>query len=116
MTWCVALSGGFLRPDGSPAYPDFDIGPLERDPGVALTRLPPRPAILPEDTAGLDALVLLAGDFRASSIAPDGRLSLGARFGVGFDQVDTAACTAAGIAVSITPGAVRRPVAWPSST
>jgi phosphoglycerate dehydrogenase-like enzyme len=111
VTWRVALSGGFLRPDGSPAYPDFDIGPLERDPGVALTRLPSRPAILPEDTAGLDALVLLAEDFRASSIAPDGRLSLVARFGVGFDQVDTAACTAAGIAVSITPGAVRRPVA-----
>ena len=32
MTWRAALSGGFLRPDGSPAYPDFDIGPLERIP------------------------------------------------------------------------------------
>ena len=111
MTWRVALSGGFLRPDGSPAYPDFDTGPLENDPGTVLTRLPPRPVILPEDTAGLDALVLLAEEFHASSIAPDGRLSLVARFGVGFDQVDTAACTEAGVAVSITPGAVRRAVA-----
>jgi len=111
MTWCVALSGGFLRPDGTPAYPDFDVRPLEACPGIELSRLPARPVILPEDTAGLDALILLAEEFGASSIAPDGRLSLVARFGVGFDSVDTAACTDAGVAVSITPVAVRRPVA-----
>lgn len=108
--WRVALSGGFLKGDGSPAYPDFDTGGLRSDPGVALLQLPARPAILPEDTAGLDALILLGEEFRASSIAPDGRLSLVARFGVGFDSVDTRACTAAGVAVSITPVAVRRPV------
>jgi hypothetical protein len=50
--------------------------PGRHDPGIALTRLPPRPLVLPEDIAGLDALVLLAEDFSASSIAPDGRLSL----------------------------------------
>lgn len=109
--WRVALSGGFLKPDGAPAYPDFDVRGLEADPGIELTRLPARPVILPEHTAGLDALVLLGEEFRASSIAPDGRLSLVARFGVGFDSVDTRACTAAGVAVSITPVAVRRPVA-----
>ncbi len=49
--------------------------------------------------------------FDASSIPADGRLALVARFGVGYDNVDVAACTAAGIAVSITPDGVRRPVA-----
>jgi phosphoglycerate dehydrogenase-like enzyme len=34
-----------------------------------------------------------------------------ARFGVGYDSVDVAACTEAGIAVAITPDGVRRPVA-----
>jgi D-3-phosphoglycerate dehydrogenase len=98
-------------PDGSPAYPDFDTGPLENDPGTVLTRLPPRPVILPEDTAGLDALVLLAEEF-PRVVHRAGRPALVvARFGVGFDQVDTAACTEAGVAVSITPGAVRRAVA-----
>jgi phosphoglycerate dehydrogenase-like enzyme len=34
-----------------------------------------------------------------------------ARFGVGYDTVDTEACTKAGIALVITPDGVRRPVA-----
>jgi phosphoglycerate dehydrogenase-like enzyme len=112
MGFVVGLSPGFLREDRVPAFPDFDLSPLERDPGIALRRLPPRGGrIEAEDTAGLDALILLGEGFTAESIAPDGRLKLVARFGVGFDRVDVAACTAAGIAVSITPDAVRRPVA-----
>lgn len=107
----VGLSGGFLKPDGTPAFPDFDLGPLERDPGIRLSRLAPGPVIRPEQVAGLDALILLGEEFRADSILPGGPLRLVARYGVGFDSVDTAACTAAGIAVSITPQAVRRPVA-----
>ncbi len=112
MAFTVGLSAGFLRPDGSPAFPDFDLSPLERDPGLSLRRLPARGGrIAAEDTTGLDALILLGESFTADSIAADGRLKLVARFGVGFDKVDIAACTAAGIAVSITPDAVRRPVA-----
>lgn len=112
MAFAVALSAGFLKADGSPAFPDFDIAPLQRDPGIELRRLPARGGrIAPEDTAGLDALILLGEGFTAESIAPDGRLKLVARFGVGFDKVDTASCTAAGIPVAITPDAVRRPVA-----
>jgi phosphoglycerate dehydrogenase-like enzyme len=38
-------------------------------------------------------------------------LSVVARFGVGYDTVDTQACTEAGITVCITPDGVRRPVA-----
>jgi len=34
-----------------------------------------------------------------------------ARFGVGYDNVDLAACTRAGVLVTITPDGVRRPVA-----
>lgn len=63
------------------------------------------------EVVGIDALVLLAVKFDADSIPPDGRLSVVARFGVGYDSVDVAACTAAGIAVTITPDGVRRPVA-----
>ena len=40
-----------------------------------------------------------------------GRLSVVARFGVGYDTVDVDACTEAGIALCITPDGVRRPVA-----
>lgn len=112
MTFAVGLSAGFLGADGGPAFPDFDLAPLERDDGVVLRRLAARGGrIAADDTTGLDALILLGETFDAASIAADGRLKLIARFGVGFDKVDIAACTAAGIAVSIAPDAVRRPVA-----
>ncbi len=45
------------------------------------------------------------------SVPADGRLAVVARFGVGYDSVDVAACTEAGIALVITPDGVRRPVA-----
>ena len=30
----VALSGDFKKPDGSAAFPDFDLSPLEQNPAV----------------------------------------------------------------------------------
>jgi D-3-phosphoglycerate dehydrogenase len=60
---------------------------------------------------GFDALILLGARFDAESIPSGGRLALVARFGVGYDSVDVAACARAGIAVTITPDGVRRPVA-----
>ena len=58
-----------------------------------------------------DALILLAASFTADSVPSGGRLACVARFGVGFDNVDIDACTVAGIAATITPDGVRRPVA-----
>jgi phosphoglycerate dehydrogenase-like enzyme len=58
-----------------------------------------------------DALILLAHRFTAESVPKKGRLSVIARFGVGYDTVDVEACTAADIALCITPDGVRRPVA-----
>ena len=61
--------------------------------------------------AGFDALILLRARFDAESIPGDGRLGLVARFGVGYDTVNVAACTSVGVGVAITPDGVRRPVA-----
>jgi len=61
--------------------------------------------------ADFDALILLGNKFTQASVPPGGRLGVVARFGVGYDNVDVAACTAAGIALVITPDGVRRPVA-----
>ena len=47
----------------------------------------------------------------AASLTPNGRLAVVARFGVGYDNVDLAACSAHDVAVVITPDGVRRPVA-----
>jgi phosphoglycerate dehydrogenase-like enzyme len=108
----VALSHDFRLADGTLAYPDFDLAPLRDDPSIEMVWLPDRGGhIRAEDVREVDALVLLVPRFDAASIAADGRLALVARFGVGYDSVDVAACTAAGIGVSITPDGVRRPVA-----
>ena len=39
------------------------------------------------------------------------RLTLVARFGVGYDNIDVPACTAHGVFLTITPEAVQRPMA-----
>jgi D-3-phosphoglycerate dehydrogenase len=107
----VALSGDFLKPDGSPAYPDFNLSPLEQDPNVEFAYLPAEGPIRAADIKEFDALILLGLRFDCGSIPGDGRLAVVARFGVGYDTVDVAACTENGIALVITPDGVRRPVA-----
>jgi phosphoglycerate dehydrogenase-like enzyme len=107
----VAIDGDFVKPDGSPAYPDFDLAPLNADPRVEVVHVPLEPTIAPKTLEGFDALILLARRFAAGSVPADGRLSIIARFGVGYDTVDVPTCTNAGIALTITPDGVRRPVA-----
>jgi D-3-phosphoglycerate dehydrogenase len=108
----VALSGDFRLADGTPAYPMFDLAPLTGDPDIEVFYVDAIDDVMPAARLeGVDALILLAHRFTAASIPRDGRLALVARFGVGYDSVDVAACTAADIAVAITPDGVRRPVA-----
>jgi D-3-phosphoglycerate dehydrogenase len=107
----VALSGDFRKPDGSPTYPDFDLEPLRSAPGVEMEFLESANPLRAEQLEDFDALILLIHRFAAESVPKSGRLSVVARFGVGYDTVDVEACTKAGIALVITPDGVRRPVA-----
>ena len=107
----VALSGDFLKADGSPVFPDFDLEPLYRAPGVEVAYLASMDPVRAEQLTDFDALILLTQRFTQDSIPANGRLAVVARFGVGYDTVDVDACTRAGIALVITPDGVRRPVA-----
>lgn len=107
----VALSGDFRRPDGTPTYPDFDLAPLRAAPGVEMAFLDSNSPLEAAQLEDFDALILLAHRFSAGSAPLGGRLSVVARFGVGYDTVDVGACTANDIALVITPDGVRRPVA-----
>ena len=107
----VALSADFRKPDGSPTFPEFDLSPLQEHPDVDLFHLEPEPEVSAAQLAGVDALILLTPRVGAGSLAADGRLAAVARFGVGYDNVDLAACSANDVAVAITPDGVRRPVA-----
>jgi D-3-phosphoglycerate dehydrogenase len=107
----VAIDGDFIKPDGSPAYPDFDLGPLHANGDIAVEHVALGKVASAKALEGFDALVLLANRFAPESVPADGRLRIVARFGVGYDTVDVDACTKAGIALTITPDGVRRPVA-----
>lgn len=108
----VGLSADFTRPDGQPAFPMFDLSPLDEAPGIDWAYVPVTEGrIAAADMAGIDALILLAACFDADSFPGDGKLKLIARFGVGYDTVDVEACTANDVALVITPNGVRRPVA-----
>src|SRR5262245_16068648 len=107
----VVLSGDFKKPDGSPTFPDFDVSPLQQQPGVEFAYLDRGDEIRAEQMADADALILLTSRFTAKSIHPNGRLAVVARFGVGYDSVDVPASTAANVGVVITPDGLRRPVA-----
>ena len=107
----VALSGDFKKPDGSAAFPDFDLGPLEQNPAVEYAYIQTNGVITASDLEGYDALILLIPRIEPESFPRDGRLAVIARFGVGYDTVNVQACTDNDCALVITPDGVRRPVA-----
>jgi phosphoglycerate dehydrogenase-like enzyme len=107
----VALSGDFKKPDGSAAFPDFDLEPLEQNPAVDFAYIQTNGVITAKDLDGFDALILLIPRIEPESFPTDGRLAVIARFGVGFDTVDVQACTDHDCALVTTPDGVRRPVA-----
>ena len=107
----VALSADFRKSDGSPSFAEFDLSRLEEHPDIDLFYLEAEPEISAAQLADVDALILLTPRVGAGSLTPNGRLAVVARFGVGYDNVDLAACSANDVAVVITPDGVRRPVA-----
>jgi phosphoglycerate dehydrogenase-like enzyme len=107
----VALSGDFRKADGSPTFPDFDLAPLAAAKDVEFAYVPAESPLRAKDLEDFDALILLVPRFGAESVPAGGRLAAVARFGVGYDSVDVAACTRNDIALCITPDGVRRPVA-----
>lgn len=107
----VALSGDFKKADGSPAFPDFDLTPLDQYADVEYEYIHVNGVVKAKDLQGFDALILLQPRIEQSSFPKDGRLAVIARFGVGYDNVDLKACSDNNCALAITPDGVRRPVA-----
>jgi len=70
-----------------------------------------RPEYTPEQLADYDVVISLKPRVTAQSLDGVQRLTAIGRCGVGYENVDLAACTAHDIAVYITPGGVVRPVA-----
>jgi phosphoglycerate dehydrogenase-like enzyme len=75
--------------------------------------MPPQPGKLatPQGLSQFDAIFSLGLRITRESLEGVDRLALVARWGVGYDMIDVPALTNAGIALAITPEAVKRPVA-----
>ena len=69
------------------------------------------PEITPAQIAHYDAVISLAPRFTADTLRGAARLVTIARWGVGYDMIDTQACTDNDVLLCITRDAVRRPVA-----
>jgi len=69
------------------------------------------PEVDPGHLSDIDALVCLTPRVTAASLSEVDSLALIARFGVGYDSIDVAACTEADVLLTITAGAVNYSVA-----
>ena len=89
----------------------YGLGPLDRA-GIAWELLAEETAELtPDQIASYDALLHSAARVTATTLDGADRLALLARHGVGLDMVDLDACTDRGVAVTITPDGITRPMA-----
>ena len=108
----IGLTRDFLKPDGSLGFGDIGLDLLDSAPGVAWEFLPEDVREIPLATADrYDGLLVLAPKVTAATLDGCQRLTVVARFGVGYDNVDVAACTRNNTLLTITPDGVRRPVA-----
>lgn len=111
-TYRVGLTADGASPDGSTIFGDIGLERLT-DRGIEWDVLPPlHHPIPPETLDGYDAVLSFAHlPFTGELVRQTPRLKHLARFGAGYDGIDIDALGRAGVVVTTTPLAVRRPVA-----
>ena len=107
----IGLSSAFTRADGKPTFPSCRWDALHDESNIELVELTGEDPLTPAGIEGFDAVILLGEAVTPATFRADDRLKLIARMGVGFDRIDVDACTAHDVALTITPDAVRRPMA-----
>lgn len=108
----VAITADAVRPDGSSIHGDLGLERLSRA-GIDWHVLPSYQDPIPaQHLQGVDAVLSLGHiHFGSETLAAAPDLKLVARFGAGYDTIDLDACTQAGVVVTNTPTAVRKPLA-----
>jgi len=108
----VSLTADFNDGTGAPKYRDMGLSVLTQNPGIEQRVFKEhRPEIGADQVADAQGVIVLTPKVTSASVSKADNLLVMARFGVGYDSVDVTACTAADVLVTITPGAVDRPVA-----
>jgi len=110
-TFRIGVTREVRRPDGTFVFAPFDLSALETD-GVEWAFLKEGTSPLTPDLLEcLDGLYHYSVPVTAASLEGVDRLVVLARHGVGLDFIDIDACTERGVAVTITPEGVTRPMA-----
>jgi phosphoglycerate dehydrogenase-like enzyme len=109
----VGLTRDILDARGEPAFGAAALAILDQAPGLDWEYLPEVVgAISADHAARYDALYVNLPQVPAAAVErADCRLRVVARHGVGYDSVDVAAMTRAGVIVTHTPNSMPRPVA-----
>jgi phosphoglycerate dehydrogenase-like enzyme len=108
----VALTADFYKPSGEPKFADMGLSVFNGQPQIrARPFAAHRPVIGADQLAGANGVIVLTPAVTRETLADAGNLLAIGRFGVGYDNVDVAACTEADVMLYITAGAVDRPVA-----
>ncbi len=109
----VVLTADFYDDRGQTKYRDIGLNVFDSvSDRCEVTRFAEHhPEIAAEQLADAHGVIVLTPKVTAASLQNGDNLLAIGRFGVGYDSVDVAACTAADVVLFITSGAVDRPVA-----
>ncbi len=108
----VTLTGDFTDSTGAPKFQDIGLSVLREQPRIEQRVFKEhRPLIGADQIGDAQGVIVLTSTVTADTVAHASELLVVARFGVGYDSVNVPACTAADVLVTITVGAVDRPVA-----
>src|SRR4051812_28638964 len=108
----VALTADFYDSAGNPKYKDIGLSVLAGHPQIEHRVFKEHRKQIGHDQVGeAQGVIVLTPAVTAETVSQASKLLVITRFGVGYDAVDVKACTAADVLVTITIGAVDRPVA-----
>ncbi len=111
-TFRVLLTADFYDAEGRLKYRDIGLGLLESAPHIEVSRFTEhRAEIEPQQLTEANGVIVLSSRVTARTLSASENLLAIGRFGVGYDSVDVAACTAADVVLFITAGAVDYSVA-----
>jgi phosphoglycerate dehydrogenase-like enzyme len=107
----VHVTGDFYD-SGRLRYADIGLDTLSSVPGIEVGCIDQHlPEIAPEQLAGVNGVLVLSSRVTVRTLSAAENLLVVARFGVGYDNVDVPACTAADVVLCIAAGAVDYSVA-----
>lgn len=115
MSYRLGITNDAIDDDGTSVHGDLALGELAAA-GIEWSVIDAHPET-DDDLADLDAVYSLGHRaFDASVLVKAPQLRHIARFGAGYDTIDLEACSDAGVIVTNTPDAIRRPLALAALT